>query len=425
MGPLTWSGLYGPPKSSCAVYFARPYDLKEGTFGARLSFVRPTVFVGVPRVYEKISEKMKAIAATVHGPMKSVSTWAKAKNLNHAKECQLGGTGAFPSHYGLANFIMGKVRAKLGLQDARYCISGAAPIMKETLEYFAQLGLNITELYGMSESSGPTTFNSNKCNLWGSIGFAPLGMEVAVFDTMDYAKTKKLVPVPAAKDLFSPTEKEQGELCFRGRRIMRGYLANPDLGEEHVKEIAKKNAETITVDGWLMSGDKAAMNNKGMFRITGRYKELLITAGGENVAPVPIEDWLKTNYPALSNVMMVGDKKKFNTVLVTLKAKGATGESPGTDELDGEAALKVSPGIKTISAAMSDPKWKAYLKSAIEAVNGQAKVVISNACKVQDFRILPRDFSIQTGELTPTMKLKRSVAIETFKKQVEDMYGDE
>merc|ERR1712194_896474 len=278
----------------------------------------------------------------------------------------------------------GKGRAKLGLQDARYCISGAAPIMKETLEYFAQLGLNITELYGMSESSGPTTFNSNKCNLWGSIGFAPLGMEVAVFDTMDYAKTKKLVPVPAAKDLFSPTEKEQGELCFRGRHIMRGYLANPDLGEEHVKEIGKKNAETITVDGWLMSGDKAAMNNKGMFRITGR-----------------------------------------NTVLVPLKAKGATGESPGTDELDGEAALKVSPGIKTISAAMSDPKWKAYLKSAIEAVNGQAKVVISNACKVQDFRILPRDFSIQTGELTPTMKLKRSVAIETFKKQVEDMYGDE
>merc|ERR1712194_755077 len=102
MGPLTWSGLYGPPKSSCAVYFARPYDLKEGTFGSRLNFVRPTVFVGVPRVYEKISEKMKAIAATVHGPMKTVSTWAKAKNLSHAKECQLGtGTGKYPSHYGL------------------------------------------------------------------------------------------------------------------------------------------------------------------------------------------------------------------------------------------------------------------------------------------------------------------------------------
>lgn len=83
-----------------------------------------------------------------------------------------------------------------------------------------------------------------------------------------------------------------------------GYMANPDLGEEHLEEMRKKNAETFTADGWLLSGDKACVDKYGMFRITGRYKELLITAGGENVAPVPIEDWIKSTYTAISNVMM-------------------------------------------------------------------------------------------------------------------------
>ena len=158
-----------------------------------------------------------------------------------------------------------------------------------------------------------------------------------------------------------------------------------------------------------------------MFRITGRYKELLITAGGENVAPVPIEDFLKSNFPALANVMMVGDKLKFNTVLVTLKAKGATGELPGSDELDG-AALSVSPGVTTVSAAMKCEKWKVYLKKAIDSVNADKKVVISNACRVVDWRILPRDFSVSTGEFTPTLKLKRGVAVKMWDDKVKEMY---
>ncbi len=107
--PLFWAGKHCGPGDSCACYFARPYDLKEGTFGARLAFVKPTMFAGVPRVWEKIAEKMKAVAATVHGPMKTISTWAKAKQLEHAKHRQLGGTGEFPSNFGPADFIMGKV----------------------------------------------------------------------------------------------------------------------------------------------------------------------------------------------------------------------------------------------------------------------------------------------------------------------------
>ena len=101
------------------------------------------------------------------------------------------------------------------------------------------------------------------------------------------------IPVPPCDDLSAAPEANQGEICFRGRNIMMGYMANPDLGQEHVDEINKKTAETLHPDGWLMSGDKATMDKAGMFRITGRYKELIITAGGENVAPVPIEDWIK------------------------------------------------------------------------------------------------------------------------------------
>ena len=146
--------------------------------------MKPTVFVGVPRVWEKIAEKMKAVAATVHGPMKTISTWAKAKNLEHAKNRQLGGNGEYPKNFGPAEFVMGKVRGKLGLDQCQMAISGAAPITKETLEYFGQLGINILETYGMSESSGPTTINTTYCSKWGSIGYAPPGFEVAIFDTM-------------------------------------------------------------------------------------------------------------------------------------------------------------------------------------------------------------------------------------------------
>ncbi len=170
-----------------------------------------------------------------------------------------------------------QARQALGLDQAQFCISAAAPIMRSTLEYFASIGITINEIYGMSESSGPTTTNTPTTGRWGTIGFAPLGLEIGVFDTMDL-KNKGLVKVGPAKDVYHPTEKEQGELCFRGRNIMMGYMANPDLGEEHVKEMEKKTKETF-FDGWLMSGDKAAVDKFGMrnsdsfFKPTGANQE--------------------------------------------------------------------------------------------------------------------------------------------------------
>merc|ERR1712056_1729 len=113
-----------------------------------------------------------------------------------------------------------------------------------------------------------------------------------------------------------------------------GYLASPDLGEQHLKEIEKKTGDTIDADGWLHSGDKGLKTVGGMVKITGRFKELIIGEGGENIAPVPIEDSVKGLCLGIGECMMVGDKRKYNVALITLKAKGANGEVPGTDDLE-------------------------------------------------------------------------------------------
>jgi len=157
-----------------------------------------------------------------------------------------------------------------------------------------------------------------------------------------------------------------------------------------------------------------------MFRITGRYKELIIGSGGENIAPVPIEDHVKKVGEAIANIMMIGDKRKFNVAFVTLKTKGATGELPGTDELVGPALL-VSPQTKTVSAAMKDPTWHKYITDAITVTNK----LNPPPSHIQRFTILPRDFSVSTNEMTPTLKLKRSVVEKMWPKTIESLYNED
>merc|ERR1719379_3144828 len=159
---------------------------------------------------------------------------------------------------------------------------------------------------------------------------------------------------------------------------MMGYLANPDLGKEHVEDIKKKNAETIDEQGWLHSGDKGLVTTRGMVKITGRYKEIIIGDGGENIAPVPIEDAVKKACDGINEVIMIGDKRKYNVALITLKAVGANGEVPGTDELDAGAA-RLNPDVKTISGAMKDKSWIDAITAAIKSANDNGKVCFNNA----------------------------------------------
>merc|ERR1712087_816245 len=221
------------------------------------------------------------------------------------------------------------------------------------------------------------------------------------------------------------TEDEfMGEICFRGRCIMMGYMACKDMGDKHVAEIQKKTEETIDNEGWLHSGDKGLKTAAGMVKITGRYKELIIGEGGENIAPVPIEDSVKGLCDAVAECMMVGDKRKYKVAIITLKAIGANGEVPGTDDLDA-GAKRVNESVTTISAAMDDEIWIEAVRSAIKVTNKNPKCCINNAFHIQKFCILPTNFSEQEGELTPTKKLKRGSVAQNYAKTIEKMYNTE
>jgi len=389
-------------ESWATTYFARPYDLKAGSIKDRLCVARPTLFLGVPLVWEKIADKLRAVGASTKGLKKKISTWAKDKALRKGREAQLGGTGEVPFGAGLSAKILHKVKEALGLHCVKFGFTGAAPIRVDTLEYFASLGIQINEVYGMSECTGACTFSLQEAHQWGSCGFEIPGIEVRSFkvDPMDM---NKKVECPKSSGLAEMGEQYMGELCWRGRGNMMGYLAQADLGEAHVAEIEKKTAEAIDDDGWLHSGDKGMITNRGMVKITGRYKEIIIGDGGENIAPVPIEDNVKKLCDGICEIMMVGDKRKYNVALVTLKAVGANGEVPGTDNLDA-GAKQVNPAVSTISGAMDDKVWIDTVTKAITATNKNPKVCINNSFTIQKFSILPTNFSEENSELTPTKK---------------------
>jgi len=407
-------------KSNNCVFFARPYDLKVGTIKDRLCIARPTLFIGVPLVWEKMADRIRAIGAASTGCKKSVSTWAKAKALEHAKNITLGGNGAVPGMHCLAMKIMKAVKGAVGLDQCKYAFTGAAPIRVDTLEYFGSLGIYINEVYGMSESAGCVTMSTDQAHLWGSCGWQLPGSEVKCFkvDPFDINKKTECPPAPGT----DAGEDYQGEICFRGRGIMMGYLASTDLGDDHLAEIEKKTAETIDSEGWLHSGDKGLKTATGMVKITGRYKELIIGEGGENIAPVPIEDSVKALCDGVNECMMIGDQRKYNVAFITLKAVGANGETPGTDKLDAAAKL-VNPNVQTISGAMKDKVWIDTVMKAITQTNNNAKIVLNNAFKIQKFTILPENFSEEKNQLTPTKKLKRKAVEAAYASMIDLMYA--
>lgn len=371
------------------VYFARP-DALKGTLKETLIKARPTVFFAVPRIWEKFAEAMQQKGKEVTGLKKTISGFMKGKCAGVHAAAQVGATTGKPF---LGNFAMGFMKKKahtaIGLDQARVCLTGAAPIMKHTLDYFGSIGIHILEVYGMSENTGPQNVCQTNYFQAGSCGIPIPGVELKL-------------------DNVAGRDKEgEGEICFRGRHIMMGYLNN-----------LEKTQESIDSEGWLHSGDVGAIDkDTNLLRITGRIKELIITAGGENIAPVPVEDAIKANCPAISNVMMIGDKRKYNTLLVTLRQVPDSAEG-FTEKLFG-ASLEVNPDVKTVTQAQSDAKWKEYIQKGIDEYNKNA---VSNAQKVQKFTILNSDFSVDGGELTSTQKLKRNVVTEKYKKEIDSMY---
>merc|ERR1712117_381473 len=403
--------------ASSAIFFARPYDLKAGSLGDRLRICQPTIFLGVPLVWEKLADRIRAVGAASTGLKKTMSTWAKGKALEHARNLRLGGTGAVPNGLCLALKLLGAVKGVMGLDKCKYAFTGAAPIRVDTVEYFGSLGIYINEVYGMSESTGAVTVSSDQAHDWGCCGWQMPGSEVKIF-RVDPSDVNKKTECPPAPKMDSPEDEFQGEICFRGRGIMMGYLASTDLGEKHLAEIEKKTAETIDAEGWLHSGDKGLKTKGGLIKITGRYKELIIGEGGENIAPVPIEDSVKGICDGVNECMMIGDQRKYNVCFITLKAVGANGEVPGTDDLDAAAKL-VNPKVQTISGAMKDQVWIDTITKAITQTNSNGKLVPNNAFKIQKFCILPENFSEEKNQLTPTKKLKRKAVETSYAKMID------
>ncbi len=191
--------------------------------------------------------------------------------------------------YRIAKFlILNKIHKQLGLDQCQSIHSGAAPITRDTLDFFISIGIPLTEVYGMSETTGPHCTGTIRANRLTSVG---------AIDQFNRSK------------IFNKDNEGSGELCVFGRHVFMGYLNNEE-----------KTQETFDTDGWLHTGDIAKIDSDGYLYITGRLKEILITAGGENVAPIPIEDRIKSELSQIvSNCMLVGDKKKYLVVLVTLK----------------------------------------------------------------------------------------------------------
>ncbi|XP_022106197.1 long-chain-fatty-acid--CoA ligase ACSBG2-like isoform X2 [Acanthaster planci] len=398
--------IYIPLVTSGAVYFAQP-DALKGTLVNTLREVRPTGFIGVPRVWEKIQEKLKSIGANNSGLKKKISDWAKDIGLrgNIALEKRaleynqlswwqyIWGAIRRPLPWGwtLANLmVFKKVRHALGLDRCFLTFSAGAPIATDTLNYFLSLNIPIYDIYGMSESSGPHTISVPDCYKMGSAGHCLKG-----------AKTK----------IHEPDQDGIGEVCYHGRHVFMGYL-----------NMEEKTKETTDEEGWLHSGDLGYVDDKGFLYITGRIKELIITAGGENVPPVPIEDTILNETPILNNCMVIGDRRKFLSLLVTFKVEMDEETQEPTEELNAEALSiceKLGSTAKTVSEAEADEKIQQSIQKGVDAYNKQAT---SRAQMVQKWKVVKKDFTVAGGELGPTLKLKRPVVTKQYAELIDSFY---
>ncbi|XP_064031195.1 long-chain-fatty-acid--CoA ligase ACSBG2 isoform X2 [Pogoniulus pusillus] len=376
------------------IFFAQP-DALKGSLVDTLREVRPTAFLGVPRVWEKMEEKMKSIGAKSSTLRRKVATWAKGVGLQTNLKW-MNGSSEVPMNFRLArHLVYRKVRKALGLERCTKCYTGAAPITRETLEFFLSLNIPLFELYGMSESSGPHTIS-----LPHAFKLTSCGKEVTGCRTL----------------INKPDRDGTGEICFSGRHIFMGYL-----------NMEEKTREAIDEDGWLHSGDLGRHDKDGFLYITGRIKELIITAGGENVPPVPIEDAVKDAVPIISNAMLVGDKAKFLAMLLTLKCNVDTETGEPGDDLTPEAieyCQKLGSKATKVSEVLSSRDKAIYgaIQKGISAVNERA---VSNAQKVQKWVLLEKDFSLFGGELGPTMKLRRAVVAHKYRDQIAQFYSEQ
>jgi long-chain acyl-CoA synthetase len=333
--------------------------------------VSPTLFPSVPRVYEKIHGTIAAAFAEATGVKRRLIDWALAVG-SEVSRARAAGTPLPPllrlRRTIASRLVFGKVHARMGGR-LRVPISGGAPLAAEIGLFFDALGIPVYEGYGLTECTSAATVNRPGATRYGTVGTAIPGFELALAD--------------------------DGELLLRSPTVFAGYYRDPAA-----------TAAVLREDGWLMTGDVATIDDDGFVTITDRKKDLIVTAGGKNVAPQNLENDLKLNR-WVSQVLVVGDRRPYLVALVTLDPTEMAGWA---------AAHGVDDDLAALAA---DPRVVAVVQEAIDSVNA----VRAPYERIKRFAILADDFTMEREELTPTLKLRRRVCIERYGAEIEALYA--
>ncbi len=335
-----------------------------------LASFRPSYLLVVPRVLEKIYNSADAQAGS--GPQRKVFRWAAhvAVEYSRALDTPEGPSRSLRSQRMVADKLVYQKLLKLVGGNASYIVSGGAPLSTHLAHFYRGIGLPVLEGYGLTETVGPVSVNTPRLTKIGTVGppLPPLSIKIS----------------------------DQGEVLIKGCSVFQGYHNMPD-----------ETAQALTEDGWFRTGDLGSLDRDGYVRITGRAKELIVTAGGKNVSPATLEDPLRS-HPLISQVVVVGDKRPFVAALITL------------DEEMLPVWLK-NHGLPAMSVAeaSTNVEVQASLERAVERANAH----VSRAESIRAIRVLTSDFTEANGMLTPSLKVKRAVVTKRFEAVINDIYG--
>jgi long-chain acyl-CoA synthetase len=334
--------------------------------------VHPEAFNAVPRVWEKLQAGILAEVAAEANPRRRIAERAIQVGRKTARLEQT----QRPLPLGLRlqramfdRLVCSKVREKIGLDRCEFAVTGAAPISPELLEFFWGLGVKIHEGYGMTECTVGSHLNPRHQIRIGTVGPALPGVEARL-----------------AKD---------GEVLVRGGNVAAGYYKDPE-----------QTAQTFDADGWLHTGDIGQLSPDGWLRIVDRKKELIITAGGKNISPANLESLLK-RHPLVGQAFAYGDRRPYVVALVVLDGEVAPGWAHANQV-----------PFSSLQAFAAEPRVHAEIQRAVEAANRQ----VSRVEQIKRFGILPAEWTVDSAELTPTLKLKRRVIQHKYAKELEALY---
>uniref|UniRef100_A0A0K2TMK5 long-chain-fatty-acid--CoA ligase n=1 Tax=Lepeophtheirus salmonis TaxID=72036 RepID=A0A0K2TMK5_LEPSM len=366
------------------VYFADKYALK-GSLVDTLKEVRPTMFFGVPRVWEKFQEGIKEQSKNQKKSQMKVAQMFKDASMHYYEN----GDQKVIHKIG-DKLIFQKVKQALGLDRCLEFISGGAPLSERTRDFFLSLDIPVQECYGLSE-----------CGIFCSV-------QKSDFKT---GTCGTIIPSTHAKVVKSSDDDIGGEICIKGRCVMMGYLFNEQA-----------TSEAFDKEGYFHTGDVGVRDKNGHYRITGRLKDLLLTSGGENVAPAPIENAIKHYLPVVSNAVVVGDAEKFISVCLTIKVKSNEDGEPTSELTDSVKKDFKNLGCNyTTVGEILYHKPPGVMKAIQKGIDEANKRAISNAAKVKKWCILPRELSLEAGEIGPTLKLIRKVFTQKHSKLIHEL----